>query len=179
MTKRLMDIGFSIVGLIVGAPIMLVCAVAIVCDSKGSPIFRQTRVGRDARPFTCYKLRTMRLGTPSLATHDVSPSQVTAVGKTLRRTKLDELPQLWNVLKGEMSLVGPRPCLPVQAALIEARRRLGVMTVRPGITGIAQLKGIDMSDPERLAAVDATYLQVSSIWTDLGLILRTVFPRSQ
>jgi lipopolysaccharide/colanic/teichoic acid biosynthesis glycosyltransferase len=177
MRKRAMDVGLSLVGLIVSAPILLVCAFAIVLDSKGNPIFRQERVGRDSRSFTCYKLRTMRVGTPTAATHEVSQSQVTRVGEFLRRTKLDELPQLWNVLRGEMSLVGPRPCLPMQVALIEARRERGVMDLRPGITGVAQLKGIDMSDPERLAAVDATYIGDVSLWTDIRLIVQTVTRR--
>ncbi len=105
--------------------------------------------------FTCYKLRTMYSYTPSVGTHEVQLSSVTPIGRRLRRWKLDELPHLWNVLRGDMSLVGPRPCLPIQSELIEKRRQMGVLDFRPGITGLAQVAGVDMSDPERLANIDS------------------------
>jgi O-antigen biosynthesis protein WbqP len=112
--------------------------------------------------FRCHKLRTMYAGTASMPTHEVSVSRITPIGGFLRRTKLDELPQLWNVLKGEMSLVGPRPCLPAQTVLVEERRRRGVAALRPGITGTAQLRGVDMADPAKLAEIDAEYLAAAS-----------------
>jgi O-antigen biosynthesis protein WbqP len=115
----------------------------------------------------------MFAGTESVPTHEVSAVRVTPVGRFLRRTKLDELPQLWNVLKGEMSLVGPRPCMPTQATLVEARRRRGVAALRPGITGLAQVRGIDMADPEALAAIDAEYLAAASLALDLRILLGT------
>ncbi|MCL7751311.1 sugar transferase [Guyparkeria hydrothermalis] len=150
---RFFDIVFSLFGLVVGSPLLLVLAVIGWFDTR-SPIFRQERVGRDQKPFTLVKFRTMRPDTASVATHLASASSITPFGRFLRRTKLDELPQLWNVLKGEMSLVGPRPCLPNQEELIAAREKRGVFSMRPGITGLAQVNGIDMSDPIRLAEMD-------------------------
>jgi O-antigen biosynthesis protein WbqP len=116
----------------------------------------------------------MYAGTANLPTHQVQPSSVTAFGEHLRRFKIDELPQLCNVLIGDMSLVGPRPCLPSQLDLVEARRRLGVLEVRPGITGLAQVNGVDMSDASRLAEIDAQYVRTQSLIGDLRLILATL-----
>jgi O-antigen biosynthesis protein WbqP len=116
----------------------------------------------------------MYSGTANLPTHEVKASSVTALGEHLRRFKIDELPQLWNVLVGDMSLVGPRPCMPSQAELVEARRRRGVFAVRPGITGLAQVRGIDMSDANRLAEVDAEYVRSQSLQGDLRLIIATL-----
>lgn len=146
---------------------------AIRLGSPGPGIFTQTRVGRGGAPFTCYKFRTMKTGTAQAGTHEVSASAVTPVGAFLRRTKLDELPQVWNILRGEISLIGPRPCLPVQTELIEARRRRGVFAVLPGISGLAQVEGLDMSDPERLARRDAEYVALQSLLLDLRLMLAT------
>ena len=124
----------------------------------GSPLFQQVRVGQNQRPFTLIKFRTMKVDTPSVASHLASPQSVTPIGRFLRWSKLDELPQLWNVLQGEMSLVGPRPCLFSQEELIGERERLGVFAARPGITGLAQIRGIDMSTPKLLAQTDAAML---------------------
>ena len=154
--------------------ILLIVIVAIRWQSPGPAIFRQVRVGKQGRPFTCYKFRTMYSGTANLPTHEVQASSVTALGEHLRRFKIDELPQLWNVLIGDMSLVGPRPCLPSQIDLVEARRRLGVLDVRPGITGLAQVNGVDMSDANRLAEIDAQYVRTQSLMGDLRLILATL-----
>jgi lipopolysaccharide/colanic/teichoic acid biosynthesis glycosyltransferase len=157
MSERLIrafDCAFAFLGLVLGLPVFALVALGCLLDT-GSPLFRQVRVGRNQVPFVLVKFRTMRPGTAQVATHLADPSQVTRWGRFLRATKLDELPQLWNVLKGEMSLVGPRPCLPTQTELIAERARRGVFAVRPGITGLAQIRGIDMSDPARLAAVDA------------------------
>ncbi len=155
---RVFDVIFSALGLIVGLPLLLLLTLMGLFDT-GSPFFRQERVGRHKRPFTLIKFRTMRPDTPSVATHLANASAITPFGHFLRRTKLDELPQLWNVLKGDMSLVGPRPCLFNQIDLIEERERRGVFSVRPGITGLAQVNGIDMSDPKRLAEVDAQMIE--------------------
>jgi len=125
----------------------------------GAPLFFQTRVGRNQKPFTLVKLRTMRSGTAEVATHLADEAAVTRWGRFLRRSKLDELPQLWNVLKGDMSLVGPRPCLFSQTELIEERAKRGVFAARPGITGLAQISGIDMSTPRLLAETDARMLR--------------------
>jgi O-antigen biosynthesis protein WbqP len=154
---RGIDLFLSAVGLVVATPLLIVLMVAGWFDT-GSPLFRQTRVGRHKKPFVLVKFRTMKPDTAHVATHLADASAVTALGKFLRRTKLDELPQLWNVLKGEMSVVGPRPCLFSQHELIEARERLGVFEARPGITGLAQVNGIDMSVPPLLAETDARML---------------------
>ena len=160
---QLFDIIFSFLGLIVLSPLLVGVFAASRIFQQGSPLFLQTRVGRDEKLFTLIKFRTMRPGTGSVGTHEVNPSQVTGWGKLLRKTKIDELPQLWNVLKGEMSLVGPRPCLPNQIELIEARRKLAVLIVRPGITGLAQIRGIDMSTPDLLAKTDAEMIRTLNV----------------
>lgn len=142
--------------------------------SPGPGLFWQARVGRDGREFRCVKFRTMAAGTKSLGTHLVSPAVVTPVGRFLRTTKLDELPQAWNILRGEMTLVGPRPCLPNQTELIAARHAVGALDVTPGITGWAQVHGIDMSDPDRLADWDRAYIDNLSIRQELRIMLMTV-----
>jgi lipopolysaccharide/colanic/teichoic acid biosynthesis glycosyltransferase len=154
---RFLDIVLALVGGIFAVPVVAVIAIMIRMTSPGPAIFAQRRVGRREKVFTCYKLRTMRIDTPQAASHLVGVSALTSIGSFLRSTKLDELPQLWNVLWGEMSLVGPRPCLPSQTELIACRRELGIYDFRPGITGIAQVNDIDMSDPRRLAEMDRTY----------------------
>lgn len=172
--KRVFDILASAAGLIVFGPVILILTALVRRDSPGPGIFAQERVGRGERTFTCYKLRTMREGTISAASHDTPVSAVTHLGVALRKWKLDELPQLWNVLKGEMSFVGPRPSLPVQADVIAARRARGVFALRPGITGLAQVHEIDMSQPERLAEADARYLATRSFLGDILLIFQTI-----
>jgi O-antigen biosynthesis protein WbqP len=172
--KRALDIIGALALLLFFWPVLLVLRIWIRIETPGPAIFSQVRIGRGARQFICYKLRTMYRATASLPTHHVDASAITPLGAHLRRFKLDELPQLYNVLRGDMSLVGPRPCLPTQLELIEARRRLGVFDVRPGITGLAQVRGIDMSDPERLAQVDAQYAREMSISADARLILATL-----
>jgi lipopolysaccharide/colanic/teichoic acid biosynthesis glycosyltransferase len=154
---RAMDFLFSVTGLVAGSPLFAAIWMAGIFDT-GVPIFRQVRLGRNQKPFVLLKFRTMRPDTGDLPTHMVSASSVTRLGKFLRRTKLDELPQLWNVMRGDMSLVGPRPGLPSHQELTDARARMGVFDARPGITGLAQLQGIDMSDPALLAATDAKML---------------------
>lgn len=173
---RFFDLVLAASGLIVAGPLLVILTVAGLFDT-GSPMFRQARVGRNKKPFTLVKFRTMRPDTAHVATHLADASAVTAFGKFLRRTKLDELPQLWNVLKGEMSLVGPRPCLPGQNELIEARDRLDVFRVRPGITGLAQINEIDMSTPQLLAETDARMLASLGIGSYLGYILMTAAGR--
>ncbi|MBB1090352.1 sugar transferase [Rhodopseudomonas palustris] len=172
--KRFFDVVAASFGLVFAGPVIILFAILIRLGSKGSGIFRQLRVGKDERLFTCYKLRTMRSNTRQLPSHEVAASAVTPLGAYLRRYKIDELPQLWNIVRGEMSFVGPRPCLPTQHELIAARRRSGVDGLMPGITGVSQIEGIDMSEPERLAASDARYLDDMSLLRDLRLIWLTV-----
>ena len=173
---RILDIVLSAAGLIVTSPLLILLSFVGWRDT-GSPIFRQERVGRHQRPFVLYKFRTMRLETPQVATHLVAAASVTTFGGFLRRTKLDELPQLWNVLWGEMSLVGPRPCLFNQTELIRAREARGIFDVRPGITGLAQVNGVDMSDPTRLATLDAEMLRQLTVLAYLRYILWTATGR--
>ena len=172
--KRLMDIAFSLLGLLLLWPFLVAALLLVRATSPGPGLFRQQRVGRDQKPFVCNKLRTMRIGTAETPTHLAPSSAITPVGRILRASKLDELPQLYNVLVGDMSLVGPRPCLPTQRELISARVAHGVFRIRPGITGLAQITGVDMSDPERLAAVDADYIRTRTLAGDLRLLLATV-----
>ena len=169
---RLLDIFFSTSGLIVFSPLFLILFLFGVADT-GSPIFRQQRIGLGKRPFTLMKFRTMRTDTISVPTHLASASTITQYGRVLRRTKLDELPQLWNVFKGEMSLVGPRPSLPSQIDLIIARDDLNVLSVRPGITGLSQINEIDMSTPQRLAQSDAEMIASMSIKNYFKYIFQT------
>lgn len=170
---RVFDFLFSLFGLIIGGPLLLVIYVIGLLDT-GSPIFRQERVGSDQKPFTLMKFRTMRPDTVSVASHLVDASAITTLGTFLRRTKLDELPQLWNVLKGEMSLVGPRPCLFNQTELISERASRGVFNVKPGITGLAQVNSIDMSTPKELAEADARMLEELTVATYFKYIFMTV-----
>ncbi len=144
---RVFDFTFSLLGLVFGSPVLLIIYIIGLFDT-GSPVFKQERVGRNKKPFTLVKFRTMSVDTASVASHLASTASITKMGGFLRKTKLDELPQLWNVLKGEMSLVGPRPGLFNQAELTAARESEGVFDVRPGITGLAQVNDIDMSTPE-------------------------------
>jgi O-antigen biosynthesis protein WbqP len=170
---RLFDIVFSFIGLMVGLPILLILFILGLIDT-GSPIFTQTRVGRHQKPFTLVKFRTMKKDTADVASHLASHDAITSFGHFLRRTKLDELPQLWNVLKGEMSLVGPRPCLFNQQELIDKRAKWAVFEVRPGITGLAQINDIDMSDPVRLAETDARMIQQWRFTDYFRFVLATV-----
>ena len=170
---RLLDFLFAAIGLVFGSPILLLLILIGLFDT-GSPIFRQQRLGRDQKPFTLIKFRTMRVDTASVATHLANASAITPFGHFLRRTKLDELPQLWNVLKGEMSLVGPRPGLPNQLELTAAREAHGVFKVRPGITGLSQVNEIDMSTPEKLAESDARMIANMSITNYFKYIIMTV-----
>ena len=169
---RLLDFLFAAIGLVFGSPFLLLTALIGFFDT-GSPIFRQQRLGRDQKPFTLIKFRTMRVDTASVATHLTNASAITSFGRFLRRTKLDELPQLWNVLKGEMSLVGPRPGLPNQLELTAAREAHGVFKVRPGITGLSQVNEIDMSTPEKLAESDARMIANMSIRNYFRYIIMT------
>jgi O-antigen biosynthesis protein WbqP len=163
---RLMDVLLSAFGLTMLLPLLIILAGLGWLDNR-SPLFFQKRLGRHRQEFVLVKFRTMRLDTVDMPTHMVSASFVTPLGQFLRRTKLDELPQLWNVLRGDMSLVGPRPGLPSHTALTEAREHAGLYEARPGITGLAQIRGIDMSTPVLLAAVDAEMV--------LGLNLKSYF----
>ncbi len=173
LLSRAMDLSFVACVLLFLSWVMLISWVVISLSSRGSAIFAQPRVGRDGKAFTCYKFRTMYANVKQAATHEMGQASITPVGKFMRRTKIDELPQIVNIVFNEMSLVGPRPCLVVQHELIDWRRRLGVLSVKPGITGLAQIQGVDMSHPERLARLDAQYIKRRSILLDLKIVLAT------
>jgi lipopolysaccharide/colanic/teichoic acid biosynthesis glycosyltransferase len=172
--RRALDIAASVTVLVLFGWAMLLIALWVRLDSDGPAIFAQTRVGLNGRTFTCYKFRTMSQGTAHEATHLVSGSAVTQAGAFLRRTKLDELPQVFNLLRNEMALVGPRPCLTGQIELVARRTERGVMELKPGITGIAQINDIDMSDPSKLAAWDDRYRAFRTLAGDVAILWRTV-----
>lgn len=175
---RFLDVMLSLAGLVLAAPVMGL--LTLVCAAEtGSPIFAQTRLGKDRRPFTLYKFRTMGVGTASVATHLADRNAVTRSGRLLRATKLDELPQLFNVLRGDMSLVGPRPGLANQTALTAARQSRGAFAVRPGITGLAQIRGVDMSTPELLADLDAAMIASLGLRLYLRLLVQTLLGRGR
>jgi len=175
---RIFDVIFALLGLFLGLPVLAIICLLGLFDT-GYPIFRQERVGRNMQNFTLVKFRTMSEDTASVASHLASSSSITTLGSFLRKTKLDELPQLWNVLKGEMSLVGPRPNLFNQEELINARDALGVYSLRPGITGLAQIKNIDMSTPELLAKTDAEMISTMSVANYFKYILLTFAGKGQ
>ncbi|WP_286889464.1 sugar transferase [Pseudoalteromonas sp. ESRF-bin5] len=170
---RVLDFFFSLFGLLFALPFLLILYLIGLFDT-GSPLFKQERVGRNKKPFTLVKFRTMSVDTASVASHLASSASITRFGGFLRKTKLDELPQLWNVLKGEMSLVGPRPGLFNQQELTQARDAKNIYNVRPGITGLAQVSEIDMSTPELLAETDAKMIATLNLKDYFTYILQTV-----
>ncbi len=177
--KRILDFTLAVII----APFAFILCVTIipfiyVIDGV-PPIFKQTRVGLDNKNFVLFKLRTMVTSAQQAASHELNSTQITRTGNILRQLKLDELPQIINVLNGTMSFVGPRPCLPTQTELIRARTKLGVDSLRPGITGPAQVQGLDMSTPEQLAIADSSYLQEWSLAHDLLLMMQTFAGRGR
>ncbi len=176
--KAMMDRLFAFLGLVFLSPLFLLLAVWIKLDSKGPVLFQQRRVGQYQRHFSLIKFRTMRDDTPAeVPTHQMheASSYITKSGRFLRKTSLDELPQLLNVIKGDMALVGPRPALWNQDDLIALREQQGVHQVKPGITGYAQVQGRDELAIVEKAALDAYYVKHQSWWLDLKILLLTVF----
>lgn len=172
--KRAVDVTFALAILGLFGWLLAIVWLLVKASSAGPGIFAQERVGQHGRTFVCYKFRTMKLGSKVAASHEVGQSAVTPIGRILRKTKLDELPQAINLLRGEMSLVGPRPCLPIQHELIRERQARGVLEILPGITGWAQINDVDMSDPSKLARMDADYMLRRSLLLDLRILLATV-----
>ena len=170
---RFIDFIASSFGIIVAFPIFILIYVIGLFDT-GSPLFFQERVGKHKKPFTLVKFRTMSVETKSVASHLASNASITKLGVFLRKTKLDELPQLWNVLLGDMSLVGPRPNLFNQEELISARSEKAVYDVLPGITGLAQIQNIDMSTPVKLARTDAIMIKKMTLKNYFLYIFKTV-----
>ncbi len=172
--KRAVDWGFALIIVVLFWWLLVVIWVAIKLTARGTPIFAQERVGQFGESFTCYKFRTMKPETRQAGTHEIPVDSVTRIGRFLRRAKLDELPQVLNIMRGELSLVGPRPCLPSQTELITERQKRGVFNAMPGITGYAQVRKCDMSEPERLAKLDQEYQSLKTLPLDLITIMRTV-----
>ena len=171
---RIFDIVFSFLGLFILTPIIFLLFIIGVFDT-GSPLFRQERVGFKQKPFQLLKFRSMHVNTQAVATHLVQVSAITRWGSFLRKSKLDELPQLFNVLVGDMSFVGPRPNLYNQIELIEERSTRGVYLIRPGITGLAQIQKIDMSTPQLLAETDEIMISQLNIFFYFKYIFLTLF----
>ncbi|HVE67038.1 MAG TPA: sugar transferase [Solirubrobacteraceae bacterium] len=174
--KRAMDVVLAAAGLVVGGPVLLVAMAAIRLESPGHPIYRQRRVGRDGEPFDLWKLRTMVHGAEhqgaGMAVNEGDP-RITRVGAFLRRTSLDELPTLVNVLRGEMSIVGPRPTIPVQVEQYTPRQR-GRLAARPGITGWAQVNGRASLPWDERIELDLWYVEHRSLPLDLKILARTL-----
>jgi lipopolysaccharide/colanic/teichoic acid biosynthesis glycosyltransferase len=175
---RTLDIVLALTGIIFGLPVMLLIYL-IGLFLNGSPLFFQQRVGKDQKLFTLIKFRTMAHDTESLGTHLVDSVSITKFGAFLRKTKLDELPQLFNVFLGTMSLVGPRPCLPNQTYLIDERDKRCVFRVRPGITGLAQVNEVDMSTARKLARYDQLMIDRMCLKLYVKLIITTALGKGR
>lgn len=173
--KRVFDFFISLIGTIILSPIILILSVIIKCTSEGPILFKQRRIGIDNTEFEIYKFRTMRIDTPNVATHLLeNPEQwITPIGKVMRKTSLDELPQLFNILKGDMSIVGPRPALYNQYDLNEMRTKLGIHKILPGLTGWAQINGRDAIDLIDKVRYDKYYLDNMSFWFDIKIMFLT------
>ncbi|MBE6802782.1 MAG: sugar transferase [Ruminococcaceae bacterium] len=177
VVKRLLDIILSLCGIIVLSVPMVIIALAIKIDSKGPVFFKQKRVGLNKEHFEILKFRTMLTETPKdVPTHELSDSKkwITKVGKILRKTSLDELPQLFNIFKGEMSIIGPRPALWNQYDLIEERDKYGANNVRPGLTGLAQISGRDELAIPVKAKLDGEYVEKMSLLFDIKCFIKTI-----
>ncbi len=170
---RIFDLFLAFFALVFLSPLIIFLYLLISLENN-SPLFYQIRVGKNLKEFTLIKFRTMKIGTESCATHLVDSAKITKLGKILRKTKLDEIPQLFNVLKGEMSFVGPRPCLPNQIHLIEKRKEYNLYKYTPGITGLSQIKGIDMSNPVLLSKTDDKMMRNLSLLKYFYYIVFTV-----
>lgn len=176
--KRVIDIAISAVAIVVLGSPMIIIAICVKLDDPHAKIwFRQQRIGKDDKPFIIYKFRSMTADAPhQMATEEFDDSQeyITAVGMVLRKSSLDELPQLFNVLKGEMSLIGPRPLIPKEKRVLRLRDQLGATTVLPGITGLAQVHGRDELNDEKKAKYDSKYAHQVSLKLDLWIFFKTI-----
>ena len=176
ITKRLIDIVGSLCGIILLSPLFLLVAILIKLDSKGPIIFKQIRIGKNSKPFYIYKFRSMKIDAPNLSTEEfINASDFTTkVGKFIRKTSIDELPQLVNILKGDMSIVGPRPVIEREVRLLEIRKECNVDSILPGITGLAQINGRDNIDDYEKVKYDFEYLSKRNLVLDIKIIINTV-----
>ncbi|CEN76777.1 glycosyl transferase [[Clostridium] sordellii] len=176
MIKRLIDIIMSSLGIIILSPLFLIIAILIKLESRGPVIFKQVRAGKDSEPFYIYKFRSMKIDAPNKSTNDFKDADIfiTKIGKLIRKTSIDELPQLFNILKGDMSIVGPRPVILKEVRLINLRKEYNVDSILPGITGWAQINGRDNIGDEEKVKYDHEYLVKKSIRLDIYIIFMTV-----
>ena len=177
--KRFFDFLFSLLALIILSPVILVLSLLVLISSGSPVIFKQERVGYGNRLFTIYKFRTMKDGMRQTRTEDLTEEEIendiTFIGKILRKLSLDELPQLYNILKGDMSFVGPRPLIPQEDEIRALREKYNVYSVRPGITGWAQVNGRDLISDEQKAKLDKEYVENRTILMDIKIMFRTVW----
>lgn len=174
---RLLDIFFSIILIFLSIPLLFLIYLLHIIYIKNSFFFIQERLGMNKKIFKIIKLRTMKTNTVNTATHNLDKTSFTQIGSFLRNTKIDELPQLYNVLKGDMSFVGPRPCLPNQLELIHQRNKFELFKYKPGITGLSQINKIDMSDPIKLSMHDAKMYEKFNLFYYLKYLILTFLGR--
>ncbi len=174
--KRFADIIISFISIVLLSPLMLILSVIILIADGRPVLYRQKRIGKNEKLFTIYKFRTMKNGTRLAASGDLTESEMQIIpgGKLLRRLSLDELPQLFNILKGDMSLVGPRPLIPEETEIHRLRQEYKVYQVRPGLTGLAQVNGRDRLSVEEKAKLDKEYVENCGLAADIGILLKTV-----
>lgn len=175
--KRLIDIILSTLGIIILSPVFLIISIIIKLESEGPIIFKQLRAGKDSKPFYIYKFRSMKADAPNLSTNEFEDVNlfITKIGKFIRRTSIDELPQLINILKGDMSIVGPRPVILDEKELILLRKEYNIDSILPGITGLAQVNGRDIIGTEEKVKLDYEYLQNKSLNLDVKIVFITIF----
>jgi O-antigen biosynthesis protein WbqP len=171
--KRALDIVLSSAALVALSPLLLLTAALIRLEDKGPALYRQKRIGKDGREFTLLKFRSMPVNTGNLPSAQAGSLRITRIGNAIRRTNIDELPQLLNILRGDMSLVGPRPALSTQANLLDRRASGGALVCRPGLTGLAQINSYDFMPDTEKAAFDCSYAKRISLWMDTTIIART------
>lgn len=171
--KRVFDIALALAALIALAPLMLIVAAAIYLEDRQTVLFKQKRVGRNGATFEFLKFRSMPVNAANVPKTEAARIQITAIGKIIRRTNIDELPQLFNILKGDMSIVGPRPAIPAQTSLIKMRESNQALNCAPGLTGLAQVNAYDGMPETEKARFDGEYAAKVSFWTDSKIILRT------
>lgn len=165
-----------LIALLVLFPIIVICGLLVIIEDGFPVIFKQARLGKDKKEFMIYKLRTMKKNVPSLGTHEIDSTLYLRVGSLLRISKLDELPQLFNVISGDLNLVGPRPGLPNQTDLKESRANKNIFLIKPGITGLGQVAGYNMSNPPLLSEVDKVYMDSKSMLLDIKILIATFTP---
>ncbi len=165
-----------LIALLVLFPIIVICGLLVIIEDGLPVIFKQARLGKDKKEFMIYKLRTMKKNVPSLGTHEIDSTLYLRVGSLLRISKLDELPQLFNVISGDLNLVGPRPGLPNQTDLKESRANKNIFLIKPGITGLGQVTGYNMSNPPLLSEVDKVYMDSKSMLLDIKILIATFTP---